>query len=188
MRTRMIAAMTMAGAVMLGLGGQPDKKGEHPSGGGKHQEHPAPAAKASPLDQLKALAGTWAGPTRGADGKPEHTVTYRVSSGGSAVVETLFPGTDHEMVDMYTMEGDDLVMTHYCAMGNQPHLRYKKDSAKGTMEFEFVNGGNMKSRDEAHMDSMVLTLIYTYHIKSKWTALEHGQVTETVEFDLVRQK
>ena len=47
---------------------------------------------------------------------------YRVTASGTAVVETLFPGSDHEMVSVYTKDkkSGDLLMTHYCGLGNQP--------------------------------------------------------------------
>src|ERR1700730_6218322 len=53
--------------------------------------------KPSSFDQFKQLAGEWTG--KAADGKDEHevAVTYKVTSAGSAVVETIMPGTDHEM-------------------------------------------------------------------------------------------
>jgi hypothetical protein len=42
-------------------------------------------------------------------------VEYRVTGAGSAVVETLFPGTPHEMVTVYHARKGVLCMTHYCA-------------------------------------------------------------------------
>ena len=49
--------------------------------------------------RLKALEGEWTG-TGGHRGeaKDPTTVLYKVTGAGSAVVETLFPGTPHEMV------------------------------------------------------------------------------------------
>ena len=44
------------------------------------------------------------------------SVTYETSSNGSIVVETLFPGTPHEMVSVYYDENGKFGMTHYCAM------------------------------------------------------------------------
>jgi len=62
--------------------------------------------KPSSFDQFKQLAGEWTG--KAADGKDEHevAVTYKVTSAGSAVVETIMPGTDHEMVTMIHPDGD----------------------------------------------------------------------------------
>ena len=61
------------------------------------------------LDTMKKLVGEWV--MVGKDGKPTDQVasSMRVTANGSAVVETLFPGTPHEMLSVYFMDGDDLV-------------------------------------------------------------------------------
>ena len=72
---------------------------------------------------LKSLAGDWV--ALGKDGKPTDTIvsSIRVTSGGNTIQETLFPGSDHEMVTMYHIDGEDLILTHYCMLGNQPRMR-----------------------------------------------------------------
>jgi hypothetical protein len=81
------------------------------------------------LGKLKTLAGKWDARVMKEDG-PHAAVDFRVTSGGTAVMETLFAGTPHEMITMYTVEGENLVARHYCTMGNQPTLRL--DRAKST--------------------------------------------------------
>src|SRR6516165_1621351 len=83
----------------------------------------AKPANAQRLEALKGLAGDWV--EVGKDGKPTDRVvsSIRVTSAGSAVLETLFPGTDHEMVTLYHLDGAELILTHYCMMGNQPRMR-----------------------------------------------------------------
>ncbi len=68
-------------------------------------------ANAQRLEAIKQLAGDWV--EVGKDGKPTDRIvsSIRVTSAGSAVLETLFPGTDHEMVTMYHMDGEDLIHT-----------------------------------------------------------------------------
>ena len=75
------------------------------------------------MNQAKKLAGTWLAADQ--DGKPTDQVVsiIKVTAGGSAVHETLFPGQPHEMVSIYTVDGPDLVMTHYCVLGNQPRMK-----------------------------------------------------------------
>ena len=71
---------------------------------------------------------------------PKTTVEYRVTAGGSVVMETMFAGEPHEMITMYTVDGDSLVATHYCSGGNQPVL--KLNAAKSTADelvFDFVS-------------------------------------------------
>jgi len=43
--------------------------------------------------------------------------------------------TDHEMTNVYHMDGPTLVMTHYCAAGNQPRLRAASGTS-GTIDFK----------------------------------------------------
>ena len=68
-------------------------------------------------------------------GQPTDQVvsTYRVTAAGSAVMEVLFPGTDHEMVTVYHQDGDDLILTHYCAAGNQPRMKCRRVGSESTV-------------------------------------------------------
>src|ERR1051325_9783180 len=76
----------------------------------------------SALDTLKSLEGTWVSDKPGQDGQP-FTIVFHTTSAGSVVMETMFPGSDHEMVNTYHRNGDDVMMTHYCAQGVQPRLK-----------------------------------------------------------------
>jgi hypothetical protein len=138
-----------------------------------------PKAAAS-LDKLKALTGTWA--TEATDKKPTMSITFRPTSNGSAVIETMSPGTPMEMINMYTADGDTILMTHYCAMGNQPRMKLEPSTDK-TMKFTFVDGGNIKTRNDAHMDSVVLT-IDGDKFTEDWTSVADGKELEKAKFEL----
>jgi hypothetical protein len=116
------------------------------------------------------------------------TVTYRVISGNSTVMETIMPGTDHEMVTMYHVDGDDLVLTHYCALGNQPRMKAQKDSKEGTLDFRCTGGSNMKCPTDAHMHSLVLTFVDADHINHEWALMKDGKIDHSVKFELARKK
>src|SRR2546425_11638376 len=61
----------------------------------------APPASAA-LERFKALAGDWVAAEDGDMVKKGDLVArYAVTAGGSAVVETVFPGRAHEMVTVY---------------------------------------------------------------------------------------
>src|SRR5688572_16428601 len=100
---------------------------------------PAPPTNAH-LEKMKKLAGTWLVADK--DGKATDQVAsvIKVAAGGSAVVETLFPGQPMEMVSVYTAEGPYLVMTHYCVLGNQPRMKADPNSPANQIVFKF-NGG-----------------------------------------------
>ena len=86
---------------------------------------PGPAG--TPLaafELFRALAGDWIAADDGEMYKKGDLVArYAVTAAGSAVVETVFPGSPHEMVTVYYSDGPDLVLTHYCMEGNLPRMR-----------------------------------------------------------------
>jgi hypothetical protein len=146
-------------------------------------------AKASQLDKLKRLAGDWTGKAM-MHGKDAHdaAVTYRVTSGGSAVVETLFPGTEHEMVTMYHEDGADLVLTHYCMLHNQPRMKAEHDGPANQLVFKFAGGTNLRADKDTHMHDMTLEFLGDDHIKATWTLYKDGKPVNTTSIDLKRRK
>src|SRR5437879_6435497 len=82
--------------------------------------------------KLKKLAGDW---THKEDksGKEMVTLRYRVISGGSAVEEEMLPGSPGSMTSIYHLDNGSLVMTHFCSLGNQPHLKATTASTASKM-------------------------------------------------------
>jgi len=149
---------------------------------------PAPPAGATidakaAFEKLKGLNGHWTG-TAGGNAAD---VNYRVTGGGSAVVEEQFPGTAHEMVTVYHLDGDALVATHYCAAGNQPKFRLSSGSTPTELRFEFDGGSNIKPESDMHMHSAVVRLPDATHLESAWTAWTGGKANHTAEFKLTRK-
>jgi len=150
-----------------------------------------PAAEASreaasaPLERLKALAGTWV--RLGEDGAATDEIIsqVRITAGGSAVIETLFPGTDHEMITLYHMDGDDLVLTHYCVLGNQPHMK-ATTIAEDRIVFTCDETG-VESADEAHMHQGTIVWAGEDRLKTEWLQFTKGAKTYTASFDIVRR-
>ena len=148
----------------------------------------APASAAAPhFERLKALAGTWESADADSDGKPDQTVVYRVTAAGHAVEETLFPGTPKEMLTLYTLDQDDLVLTHYCTLGNQPHMKAAADSDAKHIAFAFVSAGNLDSRDTIHMDALVLTFTDATHLKHVWSLYAKGAVVQDAVFEFTKK-
>jgi hypothetical protein len=157
-----------------------------------HAADKAGGATASPagaaFERIKSLAGTWTG--KGiTEGGPNNDVTivYKVTAGGSTVEETLFPGTPHEMITMYHRDGDAVVLTHYCAFGNQPQMRLEPAKEPNVLSFRFSGGSNMKESDP-HMHAVRLTFVDADHLKSSWDSMQDGKATTHVTFDLARKK
>lgn len=75
----------------------------------------AQSDSAAAFEKMKSLAGEWEGKT--SDGKIAR-LKYEVTSGGSALVETLSTEEEYSMVTVYHRDGNRLMMTHYCGAGN----------------------------------------------------------------------
>jgi len=153
----------------------------------------ASSATAQPVDgkaafeRLKSLAGTWEG--QAGHGQPGQaaTVTYRVASAGSVVEETLFPGTPHEMVSMYHLVDGQLVMTHYCAMANQPRMRLDtKASTPDRLVFAFDGGTNFDPAKDTHIHSGVVEWKGD-SLNSSWTVYSGGKEAGQNSFVLNRK-
>ncbi len=136
-------------------------------------QDPAPSKLSNPeLDRIKALAGDWVA-AEGEDQSSIHT-NYRVVSNGSAVVETMFPGTPNEMVTIFSRDGDSVAVTHYCGLGNQPHLKLKSSDDK-RMDFDFVDGGNIKPDTDMHMHDAKLEFIAPDEVRWHWQTWNAGK-------------
>jgi len=115
----------------------------------------------------------------------EVTVTYALTSGGSAIVETLFAGTPKEMVSVYYDQKGELIMTHYCMLGNQPRLGLKAvDPAN--MKFDLIEGSGIDVQKEPHMHTLVLSFESKDRMTQKWTLFEEGKAKETTAIHLTR--
>ena len=134
---------------------------------------PSPTTNAG-LEKMKKLAGTWL--TADKDGKATDQVAsiIKVTAGGSVVHETLFPGQPHEMISIYTANGPDLVMTHYCVLGNQPCMKADGKSPSNQIVFRFTGGGNLDPSKDKHMHEVTLTFIDDDHIEVKGIGWENG--------------
>jgi hypothetical protein len=139
------------------------------------------------FEKLKGLVGDWEGTE---DGRT-FSVIYKLTGAGSALVETQLAGTEHEMVSIYHLDNDKLLMTHYCAVGNQPRLKLDpKASTPESLVFTFDGGTNFDPAKDMHIHgAKILFGADTNHLKSEWSAWVGGKpVGEATVFDLTRKK
>jgi len=155
----------------------------------ERQEPRKESGKNSALELFKQLAGEWVGKEieGGHDGGDVH-VKYKVTSGGSTVVETMFPDTEHEMVTVVHPDGDSLMLTHYCMLGNQPRMKSDGKVDGNQVAFKFAGASNMKSEKDMHMHEVTFTFIDKDTLKSEWTHYNDGKPGGKVAFVLKRKK
>ncbi|MBI2487721.1 MAG: hypothetical protein HYW01_12415 [Deltaproteobacteria bacterium] len=135
------------------------------------------------FERIKTLAGTWEGTSSMGEKGEKVSVKYQVTSGGSAVVETLFPDTPHEMVSVYDDETGKLSMTHYCMLKNHPDM-VLKSADENTINLDFADGQAFDPTKEPHMHSLSISFKNKDNMIQKWTMYENGK--EIATFTLSR--
>ncbi len=126
----------------------------------------------SAFARFKELAGRWKGQsTRGWT----DTSTIRVIAGGSVVEMASFdahPG--EEMRTLFHLDGDRLLLTHYCVAGNQPRLMATRFEPEG-VTFTYLDATGIASRETGHMDKAVYRFLGKDRYVSRWTWYQGGQ-------------
>lgn len=144
---------------------------------------PAP----STFERFKALAGDWVAVEGNDMVKAGDLVArYHLTGAGSAVVEDLLPGTPHQMTTVYHLDGSDVVLTHYCALGNQPRMR-ARTTASNRVEFAFDGGTNVDPAHGEYMRSATVEFVSADEIRTEWIEYAAGKEKMTVRMHLVRK-
>lgn len=115
---------------------------------------PASRAEAA-FARLSALVGRWKG--RFHNGR-EHEVTYRLTAGGTVLMETWALSPTRESLTLYHLDGDALVATHYCPQGTQPRLQLATGGDHDRLSFEFRDGTSLQSSERSHQHSFWIEL------------------------------
>jgi hypothetical protein len=149
------------------------------------------------FDLLKTLAGTWRGPVKTVppqadmEGQPVW-VALRVTSRGNTIVhEMKEPGTPDDPnhddpITMLYLDGDRLLLTHYCDAGNRPRMVAKTSPDSKTVEFDFIDVSG--STAYGHMHHAVFTIIDANHHTEDWTYMQPGDKPVHAHLDLLRAK
>lgn len=132
----------------------------------------------SGFERMKKLVGTWVEADK--DGKPTDKVVsvFKLTAGGSTLHETIFPGQPMEMVSIYHLDKGDLVMTHYCMLGNQPRMKADPASAKNSIRFAFAGGANLDPKKDMHMHEGTITFVDDDHFNMSGVAWADGKPSE----------
>ncbi len=162
------AAVVLAAAALGAWAGAEDAKGVE--------------AKAA-FAKLKALAGEWTVTSEHGAGK----IVYKVTANGTTVMETDFPGSAHEMITMYHLDGSNLKATHYCSAGNQPRL--KLDLAGSTpdrLKFDFDGGSNLDASKDMHIHGCEIAIKDANHAEATWQGFLGGKKAMDTKFVMSR--
>lgn len=131
---------------------------------------------ASAFEFLKTLAGDW---QRGSGdhehGSSSREANFKVTAAGSTVVETLYAGQPSEMVSVFHMDGNQLLLTHYCALKNAPIMKFEKSDKPGEIKFLFHGGTNFDPKVDTHVHQGVFRIKDKNTVESIFVAFANGK-------------
>ncbi len=137
------------------------------------------------FQSMLQLEGSWTGeavvvPTgqsREDAAKTSTTVSFK-NIGNSSVMQTFAAGTPAEMVSMYHQNGkEELIHTHYCAIGNQPSMTFVGTGEQGVIDFQFTKGTNMNVNVDPHAHNSYMKIIDENTYETRTENWGGGKVT-----------
>jgi hypothetical protein len=144
------------------------------------------------FDKLKTLEGSWEGRVSTVpqkteiEGKLMHVSLRGTSMGNALMHEMTGAGRPDDPITMLYVDGDRLMLTHYCDAGNRPRMVAKTAASGDTVEFDFLDvAGSVKY---GHMDHAVFTVVDANHHTEDWTYMEPGDKPVHAHFELQRTK
>lgn len=140
---------------------------------------------ADQFERIKSLAGNWQWAPELAPELSGLVATYRLTAGGTVVLETLFPGDPFEMVTMYHLDGEQLLCTHYSTAGSQPSMRAQPGDPSQPIRFECIGATGIDSERDDHMHAMSFLTIDRGALVTSWTYLTGGIAEGDRVFKLV---
>jgi hypothetical protein len=93
------------------------------------------------------------------------------------------------MMTMYHLDGDRLMLTHYCMAKNQPRLEMTSLAEGGRKAaFTFRDATNLPSQDKGHMHGVVFEFEDEDHFTSRWSFFKNGREDwmEEIHFERIR--
>ncbi|HLY16111.1 MAG TPA: hypothetical protein VKR61_02750 [Bryobacteraceae bacterium] len=149
--------------------------------GPKSETVPGPAA----YNRLKTLVGEWEAETQ--MGKVH--LTLGLIAGGTSLVERETGEKMPEMMTVYYLDGDRLLLTHYCMAGNQPRMQARSFNPEtGEVEFQFLDATNLAGPGAGHMHNVRIRVGDNNHFASEWEFYENGQRKMAEAFQYTRVK
>ncbi len=148
------------------------------------EENPYVGSKA--FERLKDLVGSWEGVMDMGEGPMKITAYYKITSGGSVIVETVFKGGPQEMVSVYHDNNKGkLNMIHYCMLHNQPKM-VLKNAKKNVLKFDLSKDSDIDVANETHMHSLTIRIDGKDKMTQSWTNYEEGKEHQKVEIAYTR--
>src|ERR1051326_7736456 len=109
------------------------------------------------------------------------TLIYTLTANGSALMEQCRPENGHEMITMFTVDGDHLIATHYCSAKNQPQMATSAiTDAQKPLAFSLVRVTGLKSPDAFHNTGLTVIQEGNDHLSQEWLYESKGKTGKNI--------
>ncbi len=133
------------------------------------------------FERVKTLVGSWKGTMDAGKGPETITASYKLTAADSAIVETVFEGTPHEMMSVYHDDSNRLLtMTHYCAEHNQPKMTLT-GMADNRLTLDLSKDSDIDVARETHIHSFTILFDGDDKMTQQWVSFENGKEKQVVE-------
>jgi hypothetical protein len=143
----------------------------------------AQSAAQKVLDRFKTMVGTWEGKSPEGDAR---TVTYQLMADGTAVMGESHDGSG-AMTSLFYVDGDRLLMTHFCPSGNQPRMTATISPDLRMVSFDFLDATNLPAPTAGHMHRAVYLFSDDDHYSEEWIWKQEGKKTK-FHYEMQRKK
>lgn len=141
--------------------------------------------KTPAIERLASLVGCWVG--KNPWGMPTR-ISYDLASDGTALVEYLEQQGQVPMYSIYYIDGETLMVHHFCSYGSQIRMRAEPSEDPNVLYFGFMDATNIKSREhDDHMKWVRFTFQDPEHMGIEW-GLYQNQKDLTDRFAFTRVK
>jgi hypothetical protein len=131
--------------------------------------------------QALGFKGAWTITSEGK--KLSFEMTYDLASKDSVVTE--FFGKE---LSVFYLDGENLLMTHYCNAGSHPRLKLRQGSGAGRYEFEMMDITNLKDvKEAAHVQPITYQVVAQgqLYLEILWM---HGKETKSENYTLTKDQ
>ncbi len=141
------------------------------------------------MQKLKALEGEWMLVDELGEVREQVASEFSLTAGGSALRELMFPGDDHEMMNVFHADGDRVLMTHYCAAGSHPRLEVVPADEGDGLLLEFESITNLPSPGAHFMHHAEYEWDGDNRLTTTWYGSENGRISdETTVIRMARRE
>lgn len=146
-----------------------------------HRSHDSSAKKtegatsntraAAAFERIKTLVGDWEARDGTAYGGKPIRVSYKSVSGGTSLMETYYQvGADYiDMVTLYHLDGDILMLTHFCDVNNQVRMRAEPLTTEAkSLKFNYLDATNLSISNKEVINKLEITFQDKDHFTQTW--------------------